>query len=191
MEHRFYTRVRESGITYITISHRPALIRFHDAMLTFDGNGGWSYAPIDREQMVDDVDSDDDNSAAAAPRSSTARSTAATEERQHQHHHHEVVAQSPPSPASSSTAEAPSSSSSSSTSHRSSSLSSLTPSPRPLRRMWADLVRVLWPRWQCLESGLLSSVAAVVIARVALSERIAMLNGEKLSGFFFFHEVFF
>ena len=42
MEQRFSERVQELGCTCITISHRPALMAFHDLVLHLDGEGGWS-----------------------------------------------------------------------------------------------------------------------------------------------------
>jgi ABC-type uncharacterized transport system fused permease/ATPase subunit len=42
MEARFCAAVRELGCTCVTISHRPALVAFHDIVLSLDGEGGWS-----------------------------------------------------------------------------------------------------------------------------------------------------
>ncbi|RMZ56621.1 hypothetical protein APUTEX25_002710 [Auxenochlorella protothecoides] len=42
MERRFCSMVRDAGCTCITISHRPALMAFHDLVLALDGEGGWS-----------------------------------------------------------------------------------------------------------------------------------------------------
>ncbi|CAG9462286.1 unnamed protein product [Pedinophyceae sp. YPF-701] len=42
MEQRFCDLVREIGCSCITISHRPALMAFHDVVLHLDGEGGWS-----------------------------------------------------------------------------------------------------------------------------------------------------
>ncbi|KAL5228706.1 hypothetical protein ABZP36_016971 [Zizania latifolia] len=41
MEERFCKRVRAMGTSCITISHRPALVAFHDIVLSLDGEGGW------------------------------------------------------------------------------------------------------------------------------------------------------
>ena len=41
MEERFCKRVRAMGTSCITISHRPALVAFHDVVLSLDGEGGW------------------------------------------------------------------------------------------------------------------------------------------------------
>uniref|UniRef100_A0A0D9YKH6 ABC transporter domain-containing protein n=1 Tax=Oryza glumipatula TaxID=40148 RepID=A0A0D9YKH6_9ORYZ len=42
MEERFCKRVRAMGTSCITISHRPALVAFHDIVLSLDGEGGWT-----------------------------------------------------------------------------------------------------------------------------------------------------
>lgn len=42
MEERFCAKVRAMGTSCITISHRPALVAFHDMVLSLDGEGGWS-----------------------------------------------------------------------------------------------------------------------------------------------------
>lgn len=42
MEERFCRRVQDLGCTCVTISHRPALMAFHDVVLNLDGEGGWS-----------------------------------------------------------------------------------------------------------------------------------------------------
>uniref|UniRef100_I1PRR1 ABC transporter domain-containing protein n=1 Tax=Oryza glaberrima TaxID=4538 RepID=I1PRR1_ORYGL len=41
MEERFCKKVRAMGTSCITISHRPALVAFHDIVLSLDGEGGW------------------------------------------------------------------------------------------------------------------------------------------------------
>lgn len=42
MEERFCKFIKELGCTCVTISHRPALMAFHDQVLALDGEGGWS-----------------------------------------------------------------------------------------------------------------------------------------------------
>ncbi|KAJ6990913.1 ABC transporter D family member 1-like [Populus alba x Populus x berolinensis] len=41
MEERFCAKVQATGTSCITISHRPALVAFHDVVLSLDGEGGW------------------------------------------------------------------------------------------------------------------------------------------------------
>nr|CAB3498441.1 unnamed protein product [Digitaria exilis] len=42
MEERFCKRVQAMGTSCITISHRPALVAFHEIVLSLDGEGGWN-----------------------------------------------------------------------------------------------------------------------------------------------------
>ena len=53
MEERFCNAVKDMGCTCITISHRPALMAFHDIVLNLDGEGGWSLHRGHRENSVD------------------------------------------------------------------------------------------------------------------------------------------
>jgi len=47
MEERFCEIVERMGCTCITISHRPALVAFHDKVLHLDGEGGWSLRDLE------------------------------------------------------------------------------------------------------------------------------------------------
>ncbi|XP_047326997.1 ABC transporter D family member 1-like [Impatiens glandulifera] len=42
MEERFCAKVRAMGTSCITISHRPAMVAFHEVVLSLDGEGGWN-----------------------------------------------------------------------------------------------------------------------------------------------------
>lgn len=53
MEERFCNAVKDMGCTCITISHRPALMAFHDIVLNLDGEGGWSLHQGRRETSTD------------------------------------------------------------------------------------------------------------------------------------------
>eukprot|EP01051_Picozoa_sp_SAG22_P002810 SAG22_NODE_129_length_18679_cov_40.656028_9_plen_114_part_00 len=49
MERKMYQICLEHGITYVTISHRPALQAYHDQMLAIgDGKCGFTLTEIDR-----------------------------------------------------------------------------------------------------------------------------------------------
>ena len=52
MERELYAICAEMGVSFITISHRPALRAFHDRMLTIgDGKGGYTLEDIDHSQL--------------------------------------------------------------------------------------------------------------------------------------------
>ena len=53
MEERFCNAVKDMGCTCVTISHRPALMAFHDIVLNLDGEGGWSLHKGHRETSKD------------------------------------------------------------------------------------------------------------------------------------------
>lgn len=60
MEERFCTMVRDMGCTCVTISHRPALMAFHDIVLNLDGEGGWSLHEGHRALAVKDITGSND-----------------------------------------------------------------------------------------------------------------------------------
>ena len=59
MEERFCNLVTSMGCTCVTISHRPALVAFHDIVLALDGEGGWS---LHKGARPSSRSSSDDNS---------------------------------------------------------------------------------------------------------------------------------
>ena len=53
MEQRLFGMCNEHGISYITISHRPALIAYHDKMLTIgDGKAGFTLQTLTRNVLA-------------------------------------------------------------------------------------------------------------------------------------------
>ncbi|KAK9272001.1 hypothetical protein L1049_002370 [Liquidambar formosana] len=77
MEERFCAKVRAMGTSCITISHRPALVAFHDLVLSLDGEGGWNVhskrddSPVPTEgdiNMMKSSETDRQNDAMAVQR---------------------------------------------------------------------------------------------------------------------------
>ncbi len=49
LEEHLYSLLRKSGVTFISVGHRPSVIRFHDGVLTLTGEGGWKVEPVTKE----------------------------------------------------------------------------------------------------------------------------------------------
>ncbi|KAF8404271.1 hypothetical protein HHK36_009153 [Tetracentron sinense] len=106
MEERFCAKVRAMGTSCITISHRPALVAFHDMVLSLDGEGGWSVhdrredSPIPTEagvNMKKSFETDRQSDAMAVQRAfATTRKDSSFSNSNSQSYVAEVIAMSPP-----------------------------------------------------------------------------------------------
>ena len=47
VEGSIYRQARQLGITLLTVSHRRSLYAHHEALLLFDGQGGYSFRRIE------------------------------------------------------------------------------------------------------------------------------------------------
>lgn len=56
VEHILYSKARELGITLFTISHRQSLFKFHDYYLKFNGEGGYTFEKLNKEEWRDRED---------------------------------------------------------------------------------------------------------------------------------------
>jgi ATP-binding cassette subfamily D (ALD) protein 3 len=54
VEHILYSKARELGITLFTISHRASLFKFHEYYLKFDGQGGYTFEKLKKEDYKED-----------------------------------------------------------------------------------------------------------------------------------------
>ncbi|AET38726.1 ATP-binding cassette long-chain fatty acid transporter PXA2 Ecym_3232 [Eremothecium cymbalariae DBVPG len=54
MEQKMYTHAQKLNISLISVCHRTTLWHFHNLLLKFDGNGGYSFAPFNPEQRLKD-----------------------------------------------------------------------------------------------------------------------------------------
>lgn len=55
VEHILYSKARELGITLFTISHRASLFKFHEYYLKFDGEGGYTFDRLKKEDIKPEV----------------------------------------------------------------------------------------------------------------------------------------
>ncbi|KAI8120084.1 ATP-binding cassette sub-family D member 2 [Lucilia cuprina] len=51
VESSIYETAISMGITLLTITHRPTLWKFHTHILEFDGQGGWSFRPMEANEQ--------------------------------------------------------------------------------------------------------------------------------------------
>ncbi|KAL2923533.1 ABC transporter D family member 1 [Bienertia sinuspersici] len=171
MEERFCAKVRAMGTSCITISHRPALVAFHDVVLSLDGEGGWSVhykrdeALADDENVIDMSNSPESNrhsDAMTVQRAFAAVKKKSTVSRSNSESYISEIMRS------------------SHTLDRSASLPhvpQLQISPRILPLRIANMIKILVPTVLDKQGAQLLAVAFLVVSRTWVSDRIASLNG--------------
>ncbi|OIW15028.1 hypothetical protein TanjilG_13955 [Lupinus angustifolius] len=172
MEERFCAKVRDMGTSCITISHRPALVAFHDVVLSLDGEGGWSVhygredssteMGIDKMKTLETTRQSD---AKAVQRAfAINKKDSAFSNSKAQSYIAEVVASSP--------------------SMNQSISSSVVPQIRGNKRVLpfrvAAMSKVLVPTVLDKQGAQLLAVVFLVVSRTWVSDRIASLNGTSV-----------
>ncbi|XP_041008725.1 ABC transporter D family member 1-like [Juglans microcarpa x Juglans regia] len=171
MEERFCAKVRAMGTSCITISHRPALVAFHDVVLSLDGEGGWSVhfkiedSPVLREAditMVKSPDTERQSGAMAVQRAfATAGKNSTRSSSKAQSYITEVIAVSPPVNETVPLAVFP----------------QIQMTPRLLSLRVAAMFKILVPTLLDRQGAQFLAVALLVVSRTWISDRIASLNG--------------
>ncbi|VAH86069.1 unnamed protein product [Triticum turgidum subsp. durum] len=176
MEERFCNRVRAMGTSCITISHRPALVAFHDVVLSLDGEGGWkvqdnrngSFLPTESEfDALKSSETDRKSDALAVQRAFSANTKENTLSGPKEHSYSTQVIATSPNMEIEST-EQP---------HL---IPQLQCSPRPLPVRVAAMSKILVPKIIDKQGAQLLAVAVLVLSRTWISDRIASLNGTSV-----------
>ncbi|KAF2954469.1 ABC transporter D family member 1 [Oryza sativa Japonica Group] len=176
MEERFCKRVQAMGTSCITISHRPALVAFHDIVLSLDGEGGWTVQEnrngsfISAEPEFDALNSsetDRKSDALAVQRAFIAntKGNALMGPKDHSYST-QLIATSPNMEIEHT--------------ERSNLVPQLQCSPRPLPLRAAAMSKILVPKLFDKQGGQLLAVALLVFSRTWISDRIASLNGTSV-----------
>ncbi|XP_008807661.1 ABC transporter D family member 1-like isoform X2 [Phoenix dactylifera] len=173
MEERFCAKVREMGTSCITISHRPALVAFHDIVLSLDGEGGWSVQykrdgpsfSNEAPDLLKSSESDRQSYALAVQRAFTiSRKDNASPKSKGHSYSTAVIASSPeiqynvPLPM----------------------VPQLQSAPRTLPLKVAAMFKILVPTLLDGQGAQLFAVALLVVSRTWISDRIASLNGTSV-----------
>nr|KJB44204.1 hypothetical protein B456_007G239200 [Gossypium raimondii]KJB44205.1 hypothetical protein B456_007G239200 [Gossypium raimondii]KJB44206.1 hypothetical protein B456_007G239200 [Gossypium raimondii] len=171
MEERFCAKVRAMGTSCITISHRPALVAFHDVVLSLNGEGGWTVhyksedSPVQSENGIELTEVSETNrqtDAIAVQRAFTAaKQDSAFSNPKTQSYVSDVIAASP------------------SVNHdvKLPVVPQLQRDPRVLPLRVAAMFKVLVPTLFDKQGAQLLAVALLVVSRTWVSDRIASLNG--------------
>ncbi|KAL8234215.1 hypothetical protein R6Q59_020315 [Mikania micrantha] len=174
MEERFCSKVRDMGTSCITISHRPALVAFHDVVLSLDGEGGWRvnykregsrvHSGTDTEfPKLKSSETERQSDAITVQRAfeNTRNDSAFSSSKSTQSYFSELIAASP--------------------SEEKNSLLPVVPQlhidPRVLPLRIAAMFKVLVPTVFDKQGAQLLAVAILVVSRTWISDRIASLNG--------------
>ncbi|KAJ6806420.1 ABC transporter D family member 1 [Iris pallida] len=174
MEERFCAKVRAMGTSCITISHRPALVAFHDIVLSLDGEGGWS-VQLKRDDsqsptakgsyILESAETDRQSDALAVQRAFSAMGKSGTSSSpKSQIYSSKVISSSPkiertlPLPR----------------------IPQLGGTPRTLPQRISAMFKVLVPTLLDRQGAQMFAVALLVVSRTLISDRIASLNGTSV-----------
>ncbi|CAM6094402.1 unnamed protein product [Calypogeia fissa] len=179
MEERFCAKVRAMDTSCVTISHRPALVAFHDTVLSLDGEGGWSVhhksggelpskpqlSIQDRPDELEASKPRHDDASFVQQQFSTTKEDTSRQDLDSLHSYVGTVL------ASSTTPEGPVSIP---------VVPRLKSKPRGTPARISALMKILVPSVYGKQGGQLLAVALLVVGRTYISDRIADLNGTSV-----------
>eukprot|EP00897_Mesotaenium_endlicherianum_P010717 jgi/Mesen1/9674/ME000674S09277 len=202
MEERFCAKVRAMGTTCVTISHRPALVAFHDVVLALDGEGGWSvHHKKDSMARIEEISGEDEGSVkgnSLSPSTSPGPSERSNDASVNMQHFLSADKSSQVGDGHGRGRQAGGEGSAAATEKEDyvgAVLNSSPPAnplavvpaiPRPkaaarsLPQRVSSLMKILVPRLLDGQGGRLAALALLVVARTFVSDRIASLNGASV-----------
>lgn len=167
MEERFCQMVKEMGCTCVTISHRPALMAFHDVVLALDGEGGWSiHAGLRNGPTDEGLELNGDQKRRGEDSEAVLRGMTTAQSFTEVKSVGKILAHSP--------------------AHSEVRFSAwnprllLTPGHKTALLRWQSILSVLFGTNMRQSIGGVSAVAGVVVLRTLLQDRIANLNGKSV-----------
>ncbi|XP_047095788.1 ABC transporter D family member 1-like [Lolium rigidum] len=170
MEERFCKKVRAMGTSCITISHRPALVAFHNIVLSLDGEGGWDVQHrrddssfYTEESDFTSLETDRKSDALTVQRAFMNRAKSNASLRSEHSYSTKVIASSQKLEREQTV--------------RTPLIPQLQCSPRPLPLRAAAMLKILVPKLLDKQGGQLLAVALLIFSRTVISDRIASLNG--------------
>ncbi|KAI5066208.1 hypothetical protein GOP47_0018832 [Adiantum capillus-veneris] len=168
MEQRFCAKVRDMGTSCITISHRPALVAFHDVVLALDGEGS-ATLHYRRDETILHVD---DPQSRGKTRQLDVTAVRDVFNRVHKDDECQEAADS--------YIEALITKSMQGTLEPLSSVPRLRSNPQNMATRVAALSKIVVPSLYSKQGSQLLAVALLVVARTLISDRIANLNGRSV-----------
>ncbi|CAM0958525.1 unnamed protein product [Alopecurus aequalis] len=171
MEERFCKKVRAMGTSCITISHRPALVAFHNIVLSLDGEGGWDVQHrrddssfYTEESDYTSLETDRKSDALTVQRAFMNRAKSNASLRSEENSYSTKVIATSPKLQRDQTVQTP-------------LVPQLQCSSRPLPLRAAAMLKILVPILLDKQGGQLLAVALLIFSRTVISDRIASLNG--------------
>ncbi|GJP52743.1 hypothetical protein CLOM_g11828 [Closterium sp. NIES-68] len=198
MEERFCRLVERMGTTCVTISHRPALVAFHETVLALDGEGGWTLhyktsrsspgSPSSIPQQLSGGEGSPEEHAVVVAGGASVRGGELTERKadaqvnvtRFLHATDEHMGGKAAQQAEEETVEGEVLAVSPPIEGPLPIVPHIRPKKRGFSARLNAMIRILFPKLGCVQTAQLGMLAFLVVARTGLSDRIASLNGTSV-----------